>query len=186
MALPTASSERQLKHRRSIDVQVYVRGDGCWDVDARLIDVRPKETRLASGTRAPDEPIHEMLLRLVVDDAFGVRQAGSQTFAMPFPGQCDGFEDPYARLVGLNLMHGFRQGVRERLGGVLGCTHLTELTHVLPTAVVQALAEDAFDPNAAGTERPFPIDRCQAMRSDGPTVRTYFARWYRAPLTTDH
>ena len=184
MALPPATSERQLKHRRSIDVQIFARGDGLWDVDARLIDVRPDPTRLLAAHRAPGEPIHEMLLRLVVDKTYDVLQAGSQTLAMPYPGQCDGFDDPYTRLAGLNLLRGFRQGVRARLSGTLGCTHLTELTQVLPTAVVQALADDAFDPNAI--EQPFSIDRCQAMRSDGATVRTYFARWYRAPLTSDH
>jgi len=30
-----------------------------------------------------------------------------------------------SRLVGLNLMKGFRQAVKERLGGVQGCTHIT-------------------------------------------------------------
>ena len=86
------------------------------------------------------EPIHDMLLRLVVDEQFNVVEAGAETYSMPYPGACDQHGDAYGRLVGLNLMKGFRHAVRERLGGIQGCTHLTELSQVLPTAVVQAFS----------------------------------------------
>jgi hypothetical protein len=36
MTLPPAAAQRQLKHRRQIDVQVYARGNGLWEVDATL------------------------------------------------------------------------------------------------------------------------------------------------------
>ena len=86
------------------------------------------------------------------------------------------------RLAGLNLLHGFRRAVNERLGGVLGCTHLTELTQVLPTAVIQAFAGEVIDTRgqAESSEKPFQLDRCHALRADGPAVRTYYPRWYRA------
>ncbi|WP_368855026.1 DUF2889 domain-containing protein, partial [Klebsiella pneumoniae] len=64
--------------------------------------------------------------------------ASSETRWMPYPGACDAHGNAYARLVGLNLMQGFRQAVQERLAGTRGCTHLTELCLVLPTAVLQA------------------------------------------------
>jgi hypothetical protein len=123
-----------------------------------------------------------MLLRLVVDERLNVVEAGAQTLAMPYPGECDRYGDVYGRLVGLNLMKGFRQAVKERLGGVQGCTHITELTQVLPTAVVQAFAGDVLDTRGEGETdtRPFQIDRCHALRSDGPTVKTYYPRWYQA------
>ena len=181
MAIPTAARERQLKHRRSIDVQIYARGNGLWEVDAHITDVRPRETRMATGMLAPGEPIHDMLVRLVVDESFNVVEAGAQTLAMPYPGQCDAFSRVYGRLVGLNLMRGFRQAVRERLGGVQGCTHINELTQVLPTAVVQAFAGEVIDTRGdrEDSQQPFQIDRCQALRADGLTVKTYYPRWYR-------
>jgi Protein of unknown function (DUF2889) len=183
MALPTAASDRQLKHRRSIDVQIYARGNGLWEVDARIIDVRPRETRMATGMLPAGVPIHEMLLRLVVDERFDIVEAGAETFAMPYPGDCNSYGDVYGRLVGLNLMRGFRHAVRERLGGTQGCTHITELTQVLPTAVVQAFAGEVIDTRGDGAEstQPFQIDRCHALRADGPAVKTYYPRWYRAP-----
>jgi hypothetical protein len=182
MALPNAAPERKLKHRRRIDVQVYARGTGLWEVDAHITDVRTAAVQLASGPRAAGEPIHEMLLRLVVDESLNIVEAGAETIAMPFPGVCDDHGDAYSRLVGLNLMQRFRQAVRERLGGVEGCTHITELAQVLPTAVVQAFAGEVIDTRGTGAEsqRPFQIDRCHALRSDGPTVLAYHPRWYRA------
>lgn len=181
MALPHAAPERQLKHRRCIDVQVYARGNGLWEVDAHITDVRTSGTRMALGMLAAGLPIHDMLLRLVIDERFEIVEAGAETRAMPYPGQCDAHGDLYGRLVGLNLMRGFRQAVKERLGGVQGCTHLTELSQVLPTAVVQAFAGEVIDVRGdqAGSAQPFQIDRCHALRSDGEVVRLHYPRWYR-------
>ena len=182
MALPTAAPERLLKHRRSIDVQIYARGNGLWEVDAQIKDVKTRDAALASGIRPAGAPIHDMLLRLVVDERCNVVEAGAQTRAMPYPGRCDDYGDVYGRLVGLNLRKGFRQAVKERLGGVLACTHLTELSQVLPTAVVQAFAGEVLDTreDSSSGKRPFQIDRCHALRADGPAVQTFYPRWYRA------
>lgn len=190
MVLSTASGERRLKHRRRIDVQIYTRGDGLWEVEARVDDSRPETVQLATGVRPAGAPIHDMLLRLVVDDAFNIVEAGAQTLAMPYPGQCDVYGAAYAQLVGLNLMQGFRQAVRERLGGTRGCTHINELALVLPTAVVQAFAGEVLDTrgDAPSSAQPFQIDGCHALRSDGPTVQAYYPRWYRPapPPATTH
>ncbi len=181
MTLPHAAAQRQLKHRRQIDVQVFARGNGLWEVDALLIDTKTRDAHLAEGLRPAGTPIHEMLLRLVVDERLDIVEAGSETRWMPYSGSCDDHEDAYARLVGLNLLRGFRKALRERVGGVLGCTHLTELAQVLPTAVVQAFAGEVIDTRGTdeGASQPFQIDRCHALRGDGEAVRVHYPRWYR-------
>lgn len=181
MPLPTAAPERQLKHRRLIDLQVYARGNGLWEVDALLRDLKSRELALIDGQRAQGVPIHEMLLRVVVNEQFDIVEAGTETRWMPYTGHCDRHDDAYAALVGLNLMQSFRSGLRSRLGGVLGCTHITELAQSLPTAVVQAFAGEVIDTRgrAEGAARPFQIDRCHALRSDGEVVRLHYPRWHR-------
>lgn len=179
MSLPVADAARRLKHRRTIDVQIYARGHGLWEVDALLIDVKTRDTKLAGSVRPAGEPIHDMLLRMVIDERFNVIEAGSETRGMPYPGQCDALGDTYGQLAGLNLLQGFREAVRTRLGGRLGCTHLTELTQVLPTAVVQAFAGEVLDTREDSAERPFQIDRCHALRADGEAVRAHYPRWFR-------
>ena len=184
MPLPHAAAERQLKHRRQIDVQVYARGNGLWEIDARLSDVKTRDTQMIDGPRPAGTPIHEMLLRLVVDERMTIVEAGSETRWMPYTGTCTEHGDAYARLVGLNLMQNFRQALRERVGGVLGCTHLTELAQVLPTAVVQAFVGEVIDARGStdGARQPFQIDRCHALRADGEVVRQHFPRWWRPPV----
>jgi len=181
MALPSAATSRTLQHRRSIAIEVFARGDGLWEVDARLTDLRTREAKLPSGSRPAGQPIHDMLLRLVVDERFNIVEAGAETRDMPYPGMCNDYGDAYARLVGLNLMRRFRQGVKQRLGGVLGCTHITEMTQDLPTAVVQAFAGTVIDTRgeADAAVQPFQIDRCHALRADGDAVRIHYPRWYR-------
>ena len=182
MTLPLAAAQRQLKHRRQIDVQVYARGQGLWEVDATIVDVRSRETPMSDGPRPAGTPIHDMLLRLVVNEQLDIVEAGSETRWMPYPGQCNEHGDVYTRLVGLNLLRNFRGELRARVGGVLGCTHLTELAQVLPTAVVQAFAGEVIDTRGLGdnASQPFQIDRCHALRAGGEAVRVHYPRWYRA------
>jgi hypothetical protein len=182
MALPPAAPERTLKHRRSIDIEVFSRGNGLWEVDAHIADIKTRDAVLAGGVRRAGVPIHDMLLRLVVDERFNIIESGAQTYQMPYPGMCDQHGDAYARLVGLNLLKGFRAAVKDRLGGVQGCTHITEMGQLLPTAVIQAFVGEvqAVDEGAAADRRPFQIDGCHALRCDGEAVRTFYPRWYRA------
>ena len=179
MALPDAAPSRTLQHCRTIAVEVFARGDGLWEVDARLTDLKTRDVRLGGNVRKAGELIHDLLLRLVIDERFNVVEAGSDSRAMPYPGSCDEPADAYGRLVGLNLMQNFRQAVRKQLGGVQGCTHLTEMSQTLPTAVVQAFAGIVLDTGGDGDEEPFQIDRCRALRADGEAVREHFPRWFR-------
>lgn len=192
MPLPDAAPGRQLTHHRRIDVHVFARGDGLWEVDATLVDVKTRDTFPGGERRPAGTPMHDMLLRLVVNDRLDVLAAGSETRWMPYTGRCDDHGDVYGRLVGLNLGRGFRQHLRERLGGVVGCTHLTELAQVVPTAVFQALAGvvqgGAADARGDAETPPFQLDRCHALRRDGEVVRQHYPRWHAsgdAPVSPD-
>ncbi|OYV37816.1 MAG: hypothetical protein B7Z83_04420, partial [Thiomonas sp. 20-64-5] len=121
------------------------------------------------------------LLVVTIDNALNIVEARSHTLFSPYA-TCGDHEDAYQKLVGLNLLRGFRAAVRERLGGVLGCTHLTELTQVLPTAAIQGLAGLAtIALPVAESERPaqmpFQLNRCHALRLDGPAVAEFYPRW---------
>jgi hypothetical protein len=177
-----------------MEVQVFARPDGLWEVDALLADTKSRDLQLPSGLRPAGTPVHEMWLRLVIDTHMDILEAGSESRWMPYAGICDvhgqagGAEpgDAYSRLVGLNLRQGFRQALRERLGGAQGCTHLTELAQVLPTAVIQAFAGEVIDVTegtpATGPgpdQPPFQIDRCHALKRSGEVVRLHYPRWFR-------
>jgi hypothetical protein len=156
MPIPAPCAQRQLKHRRSIDVTVYGRADGRWEVEARLSDVKTRDVTMVDGLRPAGTPIHDLLLRLIVDSRLNILEAGSESTWVPYRAACGDHGDAYARLAGLNLLKGFRAAVRERLGGALGCTHLTELAQVLPTAVIQGLVGEVIDSKGVSGDQALP------------------------------
>lgn len=172
-------TSRRLVQTRSISLQVYARDDGLWDIEAELIDTKTRDFELAAGLRRAGQPIHHMRLTLTIDIAFHIVDADAHTLAAPYPGYCEDYGDAYRSLIGLNLLHGFSHAVRQRLHGALGCTHITELTRVLPTAVIQAFAGEVVRPEASEGKQPFQLDRCHALRLDGPAVLRYYPRWAR-------
>lgn len=180
---------RRFVHTRSIRVRAYARDDGLWDIEALLADVKERDFMLATGLRKAGDPVHEMTLRVTIDTELNVLDAQAESTRVPYPGHCDAFGDAYRRLIGLNLARGFRRAVQERLGGTQGCTHLTELAGVLPTAAIQAFAGEVYRPSDRAHEpdaadhreqdnRPFQLERCRALRVDGPAVERYYPRWY--------
>lgn len=181
MPLPLSSPHRQLKHTRQICVQAYSRPDGLWELDARISDVKTRDTRTSRGIRPAGQAIHDLLLRLVIDTEFNIVASGAESFSVPYPGHCEAHGDAYAALIGMNLLKGFKRGVRERLGGVAGCTHLTEMADVLPSAVIQAFAGEVIDTRGDDGTQPFHLDRCHALALDGEVVREHYPRWFRQP-----
>ena len=172
---------RALRHTRAIRVDAYARDDGLWDLDACISDIKVRDVRLASGVRLGGQPLHDLHLRITIDRALTIVEAHAASDAVPYAGFCDSIGPAYAKLVGLSLIKGFRAGLKERLAGVLGCTHLTELAQVLPTAAIQAYANDVIQthdgPDDTSPTRPFQIDKCHALRADGPAVVQYYPRW---------
>lgn len=170
---------RNLRHTRAITVEAYARDDGLWDLDAHISDVKVRDIVLASGLREGGLPVHDLKLRVTIDRDLTIVDAEAASDAVPYPGFCDTIGPAYKQLIGLSLMKHFRLHLKDRLSGVLGCTHLTELAQVLPTAAVQAFADDVIPAQLAGegTTPPFEIGRCHALRADGPAVAKYYPRW---------
>ncbi len=190
MPLSAPASRRSLKHTRSIQVAAFARDDGLWDLDAHITDIKPRAIRLAASVRPANTPLHDLWLRLTIDTQLTVVDAEAVSDAVPYPGFCDTIGPDYKKLVGLNLLKGFRPQLRQRLGGILGCTHLTELAQVLPTAAIQAFAGDVFSTREGGPDgedsKPFQLDHCHALRTDGGAVAEYYPRWaVKAPAGSE-
>jgi hypothetical protein len=179
MPLSPSPVPRQRLHLRRISYEGWQRDDGLFDIEARLVDTKDHDYHLLSGTRAPGEPVHDMWARVTIDRHFNVRALEACTDLMPYPGACDRIGPAYAQLVGSNLMHGFRKALFDALGGVRGCSHLTELIAFLPTAALQTFAGLRGEVDSAD-EKPFQLDRCHALEHTTETVRRYYPKWYRA------
>ena len=177
MPLPTSPISRRRLHERRIVYEGFQREDGLIDIEAHLVDVKDHAYELITGTRPPGEAIHDMSVRVTIDGRFVIQAIDAAIDSMPYPDACDRIEPAYACLRGANLLHGFRKRLRDDLGSIRGCTHLTELLGALPTAAVQAYAGEVIPVSGDSETRPFQLDRCHALRTDGGAVAKYYPRW---------
>src|SRR5690625_7449801 len=86
---------RQLLHHRQYDFRGYRRDDGLWDIEGRIVDTKNYDFdnqhrgRIAAGT-----PIHDMQVRLTLDDALLIHDLEAVTDASPFS-LCPGIASNY-------------------------------------------------------------------------------------------
>lgn len=172
-------------HTRSIRVQSYAREDGLWDLEAELIDYKGYDfpTR-DGGVFEAGRYVHHMHLRITIDASFAILAAEAAYDAAPYGDQCTAIDLAYGDLVGMNLLKNFRNEVKARFGRSEGCTHLSELTNVLPTAAVQTMANQRRL-DTGEDRKPFQLDGCHALRTDGVIALKYYPKWYTgsAPLS---
>ncbi|MDH4190589.1 MAG: DUF2889 domain-containing protein [Betaproteobacteria bacterium] len=178
MPLPVSEVERELVHTRRVRFEGYQRADGLWDIDAFLSDVKSHDFHLASGVRRAGQAVHDMCLRITIDRKLNIVDVKAVSDEVPYPGGCESIAPAYRRLIGLNLLHGFRRQAKEMLGGTQGCTHINELLGLLPTAAIQTFAGQMPEQTAEG-RKPFQLDQCHALESSTETVRKYYPTWHR-------
>jgi len=187
MSLPAPEIEREPLHTRTVRVDAYARADGQWDLDAELIDIKHYDfpIRKELGMHRAGDPVHHMFLRITFDDTFTITAAQASYGAAPYGGHCTAITPEYEALVGMNLLKGFRDTVKRRFARTAGCTHMTELSYVLPTVAVQSMAGKRREAQDKGneTKRPFQLEGCHALRLDGAVAKEFYPKWYVTPVT---
>ncbi|MFC7332692.1 DUF2889 domain-containing protein [Rhodocista pekingensis] len=182
-------AEREPIHTRTVTCRGYRRTDGLWDIEGHLVDTKSYAFDNAwRGRLEPGMPVHEMWVRLTVDDGMQVRAVEVTTDASPFE-VCPAIAPDFQRLVGLRIASGWTQAVKERLGGVKGCTHLVELLGPVATTAFQTIypylsrlaPERPPGAETAPRRRPPLLDTCHAFASDGPVVKQRWPEFYTGP-----
>lgn len=171
---------RETLHVRNIECRGYRRADGLWDVEAHMSDTKSYVfTNAHRGEIKPGEPLHDMWLRLTLDEDLVIRAAAAAIDAGPF-GVCGDITPRFALLEGIAIGPGWSRKVQALVGGVCGCTHLVELLRPMATVAYQTIWSDRERKprKSAPKRKPGYLDRCHALRSDGDVVRQHFAEWY--------
>ncbi|MBK9523054.1 MAG: DUF2889 domain-containing protein [Rhodocyclaceae bacterium] len=184
MPLPSPRLPRKRLHQRKVSFEGWQRDDGLIDIEAHITDLRDEDSQLGSGLRRSGEPIHDMWIRVTIDQRFFISEIAVSSDAVPYPGGCEAITPAYQQLVGLNLVKGFRREVTQRLGSIHGCSHITELAFGLPTAAIQTFAGIKNRLNLDPDRKPFQLDSCHALETTTETVRRYYPRWYRGGEAT--
>ena len=174
---------REAVHTRSIVCRSFRRDDGLLDIDGRFIDTRPfaydSDFR---GTCQAGSALHNMQLRLTIARDRSIAALVSAMPSTPYEG-CAGVNSNFQRLVGLSIAKGFRKAMREKIGGIEGCTHILALLDAMSAAAVQAFASAAYAPKKPGQAEPVRIwkldalvDTCFSYQRDGEVMKRLLQR----------
>jgi hypothetical protein len=187
------ATQRRHMHTRTIECNGYLRDDGLWEVEARMRDTKPF-FQSASRYREelqPGDPVHDIALRLAIDDSMTIHEAQATMCATPYP-TCIEVEPILQRLVGERIGNGWRKLVQSKLGRLESCTHLTELLGPAVTTLFQTMSHgenpegrDSLENQRARTERPFFVGGCHSWRTDGPIVADMFPQFATRPAAQD-
>jgi hypothetical protein len=175
---------RRPMHKRSIECDGYLRDDGLWEVEARLVDTKPFAQRdHFRGELKPGDPVHDIGVRLAVDDSLTIREAQTTMRATPFP-TCIEVEPVLQRLVGERIGRGWRELVRRKIGRLDTCTHLSELLGPAVTTLFQTMSYGKHPEGRSSlkqqrdvSEPPFFVGGCHSWRTGGPVVAELFPQF---------
>ncbi|AQV98676.1 molybdopterin-guanine dinucleotide biosynthesis protein MobB [Cupriavidus necator] len=179
--MPPDTPSRQPIHVRRIACTGYERSDGLFDIEGEMQDISPTCTDLLFKLVPPGGAIHHMRIVLTVDRDLLIHDVSASIEAGPTVG-CADIAPAYAGLKGLQIRAGFRQKAKAIVGGVNGCTHLTELLGPLATTAMQTTmavmrrersGRKLGQPGQPGkpVPRPMLINSCHTYREDGETAK---------------
>lgn len=183
----TPTVEREEVHQRQIVMKAYRRSDGLYDIEGRVVDTKtsPFLSPVAQAERQPGEPIHDIWVRLVIDEWFEIKDVAASSDATPFV-VCTQAPPTLQSLIGAKIGAGWSKLVREKLKGAAGCTHMMELLGPMATTAYQALwpvtskRPQPLDANG----RPTKIDSCFAYASHREIVATLWPEHHTGPKVT--
>ena len=186
MPLSEPHPARKPLHTRDIEMNAYYRDDGLWDIEGYVRDVKAYAYQSsARGDVVPGKPVHDMHIRMTLDDRFTVVDVEVRMDAFPFS-ICNEVEPNFKALKGLQVGPGWMKKVRERVGGKHGCTHVVELFGPMATVAFQAIPTYMRQLNEGKPEdpdkpkrKPHALGGCHSWAYDSPVVKELLPEWYR-------
>ncbi len=171
---------RKHLHTRDIQCLGYQREDGLWDIEGKIVDTKTYAfDNVDRGGVAIGEPVHHMVVRLTVDDDLVVQKAEASTEAAPY-NLCGDITHAIATLEGVAIVSGWRKEVIRRMGGIKGCTHITDLVTgpVAVTAHQTIFSARQRRKTARPGEKPPKINTCHAYAQGSEIVRRQWPDFY--------
>lgn len=178
MSLPEPAA-RTLRHSRRIELNGYEREDGLWDIEAHLVDTKAYDfSNHFRGEVPAGKPVHDMWMRLTVDDTLTIHAVAAKTDHAPFP-SCPQIAANYDQLIGMQIRSGWTDRVRSKMGQVGGCTHLYELLRPLATTAFQTIMTLRKPKKRDPKKRPPLLNTCHGWRDSGEAVKELHPHWYQ-------
>lgn len=181
---PHHDTAREPLHMRRIEFHAFRRGDGLFEVEARLTDCKPYDFELPSNQRTvpANAPIHDLGVRVVFGRDMRVHAVHPVARAYPYR-DCAHGGDALQALVGLRIGPGWSKALRTQLPASENCTHLKEMLSGLATVAYQAMASERRELFETTTPdgRPGKVDSCYAYGAARELVLRRWPSHYRGP-----
>ena len=178
--------ERKLTHTRVVTCHGYERADNLWDIEGRIVDTKPYAfpNKDRGGQIKADEPLHDMSIRLTIDNELKVRDAEAVIDDSPY-NYCKCVTPIIKQLIGMQIAPGWTLRSKTAMGANRGCTHLTELLGPIATTAIQTIfsKKQERDNNSANRHRKLSrsfIGSCHSYAADSPVVKEHWPEQYRA------
>lgn len=183
LKLPSTQSRRPL-HIRALTFRGYQRDDGLWDIEAELLDTRTYDSdSLEKGMLPAGTPIHDMAIKVTVNDDLIIQDIVSTMSSVPFS-ECNSAQDLMRDLIGTKLGPGWRHALETKLGGIKACTHMRELLLNIATAAYQTVpVYRAIVQVQSGSSMPidqippFHMGKCKTWDFNGEVVKRHFPQY---------
>ncbi len=180
--MPAVTARRELYHTRRIEAAGFKRDDGLWDIEAWLKDTKGYDfENFDRGKILAGHPLHEMRLRLTLDDNMTIVAAHAVTNAAPYRICPDITPDYFKKLVGVQIAAGFSKKVKMLFGGVAGCTHLTDMLPIMATVAYQTIAtaklRDAGQVQRQSETLAPLVNTCHGFAENKMVVQHYKEAW---------
>jgi hypothetical protein len=180
---------RQHLHTRAIEFRGYLRTDGLWDIEGHITDTKTYSfSNEWRGEVTPGIPLHEMWIRLTLDDDLVVQQVEAATDNSPY-GICGEAPANFRVLAGTRIGRGWNRTVKELLANTQGCTHLVELLPQMATVSLQTIRayrrrrkSAKQDSTTMGAKERSPqLNTCYAWSTERSVVQRWLPEFYTGP-----
>lgn len=154
-------------HTRKVEINAFDLGDHQILVEGELLDTRPVG------------PIHHLFARIRVQGPdLTITQVNAEMKRIPREG-CPEALPAVQKLSGLRIISGYTQRVKDLIGDVKGCSHLTSLFLSMGPVAVQGYFA-AYGRKGATRTPDNPafarvLNSCHVWREDGPYVQSLIA-----------
>ena len=169
-------------HNRNIFLKGFLRDDNLYDIEAELTDTKhysiPNKDRniIVAG-----DPIHNMKIKITLDKNLIIKDASAVTSHGPFD-ICKDANKNFSKIIGIQIKPGWKKKLLQLIGGINGCTHITELLTPIATTAYQTIKghearvnrEKKNDQNT----KPILLGTCHAFNPKGKVVKRLWPNWH--------
>ena len=162
-------------HTRNIKISTFECDKGGVIIEGELIDDRLKFGFSPTGEERPPQIVHHMIIRMLIDgQPLSIKDLEAEMPGIPNK-ECAETCKSLDRIIGMSIDTGFTMKVKDILGGVKGCAHLTALLIAMAPAAIQGYwAHYSRKPGdkvlASNSMKQFLVDTCWVWRKDGPML----------------